>query len=72
LEKNAKCASICPGSCFFYILHIPLHKARADVVFIDTSPPERRVVMLKCHSAIIGLEDDSEDIEALGIVSRYS
>ena len=36
----------------YYILQIPLYKASKDVIFINTSPPEERVVMLKCHSDI--------------------
>ena len=41
-------------------------------MFLNTSPPERRVVMLKSRILILGLEDKSHDVEAAGIITHYS
>ncbi|XP_052276203.1 uncharacterized protein LOC127875286 isoform X2 [Dreissena polymorpha] len=56
----------------FTLLQIPLYKATRDVIFINTSPVEKRTVMLKDFSTIENLPDDSDDVIAEGILQQYS
>jgi hypothetical protein len=45
----------------FYILQLPLKQSSREVIFINTSPPDERVAMLKNHSILQNLPDDSLD-----------
>ena len=42
------------------------------MVFVNTSPPEDRVKLLKSFNDIKEMEDDSEEIYASGLLDRYT
>ena len=54
------------------ILQLPMRKSSRQVVFINTSPPENRVHLLKPLQEINEMEDDSDEIYAFGLVKRYT
>ena len=41
-------------------------------MFVNTSPPEDRVKLLKSFNDIKEMEDDSEEIYAGGLMDRYT
>ena len=49
-----------------------MRKSSRQVIFINTSPPENRVNLLKPINDINALEDDSEEIYATGLLKRYT
>jgi hypothetical protein len=49
-----------------------MRKSSRQVVFINTSPPEDRVQLLKPLQEINDLEDDSDEIYASGLIKRYT
>ena len=55
----------------YIVLHFPMRRSSRDVIFINTSPPEERVELLKSISDINELDDDSEDIYTGGLLKRY-
>ena len=56
----------------YIVLQLPMRKSSRQVVFINTSPPEDRVQLLKPLQEINDLEDDSDDIYASGLIKRYT
>ena len=56
----------------YICLGLPMRKSSRQVIFINTSPPDERVVLLKPNSVIENMKDDAEDIECSNLVSRYS
>ena len=53
----------------YHILQIPLCKSSRDVQFVNTSPVEKRTVMLKDFSIIEKLPDDCPDVVAQDALS---
>ena len=41
-------------------------------MFVNISPPEDRVKLLKSFNDIIEMEDDSEELYASGLLDRYT
>ncbi|XP_061196513.1 uncharacterized protein LOC133204782 [Saccostrea echinata] len=56
----------------YLILQMPLTQASREVVFINTSPPEDRVFLLKHQDELNELPKDSTDIKADGMIQRYA
>lgn len=56
----------------YFILQLPLKNASRDVVFVNTSPENDRVVMLKSQKMIDNLPDESTDVEATSIIRIYA
>ena len=56
----------------YIVLQLPMKKASREVIFINTSPPEDRVELLKPLNDIKDMEDDSEEIYTGGLLKRYS
>lgn len=53
-------------------LQLPLKKSSRQVIFINTSPPDQRVVLLKPQNQLQSMNDDDDDeIECKGLLSRY-
>ena len=48
-----------------------MRKFSRQVVFINTSPPEERVQLLKPLQEIDDMEDDSDEVYASGLIKRY-
>jgi hypothetical protein len=49
-----------------------MKKFSRQIVFINTSPPEERVVLLKPSTVLEALKDDDDDIQCSNLISRYS
>ncbi len=56
----------------YLVLQMPLTRCTRDVVFINTSPPEERVFLLKPKSVLEELPEDSTEIVSDNIVKRYA
>ena len=56
----------------YIVLQLPMRKASRQVIFINTSPPEERVELLKPLDDIKDMEDDCEDIYTNGLIKRYT
>lgn len=56
----------------YIVLQLPMRKASREVVFVNTSPPQDRVVLLKSTQQLSQLDDDDEDVEAGNILTRYA
>ena len=55
----------------YIVLQLPMRKSSRQVVFINTSPPEDRVQLLKPLQEIDDMEDDSDEVYASGLIKRY-
>ena len=49
-----------------------MRKASRQVLFINTSPSEERVELLKPLDDITNMEDDCEDFYTNGLIKRYT
>ena len=56
----------------YIVLQLAMRKSSRQVVFINTSPPENRVRLLKSMNDINDMEDDSEQIYVTGLLKRYT
>ncbi|XP_033725386.1 uncharacterized protein LOC117315346 [Pecten maximus] len=56
----------------YLILQMPLTQASRDVVFINTSPPDDRVFLLKCQEDLESLPENSTDIKADNMITWYA
>ena len=56
----------------YLILQMPLTHATRDVVFINTSPPDQRVFLLKNEDDLKDLPAESTEIKANSIIDRYA
>ena len=56
----------------YIVLQLPMRKSSRQVVFINTSPPENRVHLLKPLQEISEIDDDSDEIYASGLIKRYT
>ena len=55
----------------YIVLQLPMRKSSRQVVFINTSPPENRVHLLKPLQEISEIDDDSDKISASGLIKRW-
>ena len=62
----------CAQEAVYLTLQMPLTKATRQVVFINTSPENKRTFLLKQASALQKMSPDSTDIEADNDIKRYS
>ena len=56
----------------YRILSLPLKQLIRKVVFINTSPKEERVTMLKSKSELEKMDDGCEDIYCTSLIDRYA
>ena len=56
----------------YIVLQLPMRKASRQIIFINTTPPEERVELLKPIGDIQDMEDDSQEIYTSGLLKRYS
>ncbi|KAJ8017840.1 hypothetical protein HOLleu_44503 [Holothuria leucospilota] len=56
----------------YLVLQMSLRKATRQFVFINTSPPEDRTVLLKPLKFIQELPDDSTHVECMGLIKKYA
>jgi len=55
----------------YITLQLPMRKASRQIIFINTSPPDERVELLKPIEEIKEMDDDSEEIYNTGLLRRY-
>ena len=53
------------------VLQLPMRKSSRQIIFINTSPPNERVELLKPMDDIKNMEDDSNEIYLSGLLNRY-
>ena len=56
----------------YIVLQLPMRKASRQVIFINTSPPEERVELLKPINEIKEMDDECDEIYATGLLMRYT
>ncbi|XP_048584895.1 uncharacterized protein LOC125567916 [Nematostella vectensis] len=56
----------------YIVLQLPMRKSSRQIIFINTSPPNERVDLLKPMDNINEMDDDSEEIYTSGLLKRYS
>ncbi|KAI8484274.1 hypothetical protein Bbelb_380590 [Branchiostoma belcheri] len=56
----------------YRLLSLPLKKASRTVQFINTSPKEKRVSMLKSSAVLDAMEDEDEDVFETSLNDRYA
>ena len=56
----------------YIVLQLPMRKASRQIVFINNSPPEERVELLKPLRDIQEMDNDCEEIYTGGLLKRYS
>ena len=71
-NKFLNSVEISAQEAVYIVLQLPMKKCSRQVIFINTTPPEERVQLLKPVSDIKELEDDSEDIYTSGLLQRYA
>ena len=52
-------------------LSLPLHKSSRKTIFINTSPPENRILLLKSPKLLAKEKDDFENIMYASVVDKY-
>ena len=55
----------------YILLQLPMRKSSREVVFVNTSPPEGRVQLLKTLDDINEMDDEDEDVYTSGLLKRY-
>ena len=55
----------------YIVVQLPMRKASRQIVFINTSPPDERVQLLKPMIEIENMDDDCEEIYTSGLLKRY-
>lgn len=55
----------------YIVLQMPLRHSSRGITFVNTSPPEERVVLIKPKHVLEELQDYSTDIESGNIVTLY-
>ena len=68
LNNKWEILEISAQQAVYIILQLPMRESSSQVVFINTSPPEDRVQLLKPLQEINYLEDDSDEIYASGLI----
>ena len=70
-SKFLNSVEISAQEAVYLVLQLPMRKSSRQVVFINTSPPEQRVQLLKPMSEIEEMEDEREEIHSGGLLKRY-
>jgi hypothetical protein len=70
-NKFLNSVEISAQEAVYIILQLPMRKSSRNDVFINTSPPNDRVELLKPLSEIEKMSDESEEIHSGGLLKRY-
>ena len=70
-NKFLNSVEISAQEAVYIVLQLPMRKSSRQVTFINTSPPEERVQLLKPMNEIEQLEDDSDDVHSGSLLKRY-
>ena len=55
----------------YIVLQLPMRKRSRQVIFVNTTPPEERVQLLKPMNELEEMDDDSEEVHSGGLLNRY-
>jgi len=70
-NKFLNAVEISAQEACYICLQLPMKSASRHVVFVNTSPPEERVTLLKPKHVLDSMKYDDENIECSNIISRY-
>ena len=70
-NKFLNSVEISAQEAVYLVLQLPMRKSSRKVIFINTTPPEDRVDLLKPMNEIEEVDDDSEKIHSGGLLNRY-
>ena len=56
----------------FLVLQMPLTNSTRQVVFVNTSLPDKRIQLIKSKTVLDEMPDDLTDIVAENVIKRYS
>ena len=70
-NKFLNSVEISAKEAVYIILQLPMRKSSREVIFINTSPPEERVQLLKPINEIEQMPNESEEIHFGGLLKRY-
>ena len=70
-NKFLNSVEISAQEAVYIILQLPMRKSSREVIFINTTPPDERVQLLKPINEIEQMPDESEEIHSGGLLNRY-
>ena len=70
-NKFLNAVEISAQEACYILLQLCMRKSSRQVIFVNTNLPEERVFLLKPQSVIENMDDDDENIEARGLITRY-
>ena len=56
----------------YILLQLPMKKASRQVIFVNTSPPEERVFLLKPIHVLESMDDNDTNVQSTGLIERYA
>ena len=70
-NKFLNAVEISAQEACYILLQLCMRKSSRQVIFVNTNLPEDRVFLLKPQSVIENMDDDDENIESRGLITRY-
>ena len=70
-NKFLNAVEISAQEACYILLQLCMRKSSRQVKFVNTNLPEERVFLLKPQSVIENMDDDDENVEARGLITRY-
>ena len=71
-NKFLNSVEISAQDAVYILLQLPIRKSSRQVVFINTSPPDERVKLLKPMNEIEAMPDESGGVHSCGLLKRYT
>ena len=71
-NKFLNAVEISAQEAVYICLQLPMKKSLRHVIFVNTSPPEERVTLLKPKHILDSMNEDDDDIECSNLLSRYA
>ena len=71
-NKFLNSVEISAQEAVYIVLQLPMKKSSRQVIFINTTPPNERVQLLKSINDIEEMDDDCEDVYTNGLLQRYA
>ena len=70
-NKFLNAVEISAQEACYILLQLCMRKSSREVIFVNTNLPEDRVFLLKPQSVIENMDDDDENVESRGLITRY-
>ena len=71
-NKFLNAVEISAQEACYILLQLCMRKSSRQVIFVNTNVPEERVFLLKPQSVIENMDDNDENVEARGLITRYA